>query len=103
MGNELVISRIELRRLLDSHREQLLCDIDRRIGHAVERALVDAGVRSSMISKAEAYRRFGRTAVDDWIARARVREVRDGTGKRIRLSLAQLAACAEQSNIRCRR
>ena len=102
MGEMICISRFELRQLLDAQRQQLLQDIGYRMAQAVEQALVDAGVKSPMLSKAEAYRRFGRAHVDDWVRKGYVRECRDGSGKRIRLSLSQLVERASQSNIPCR-
>lgn len=64
-----------------------------------QRALIMAGELAPYMSKAEAYRQYGRSQVDRWLKEELLTPVKDGTKtSRVRLDRMQLEVLAKSSN-----
>lgn len=64
-----------------------------------QRALEKVGVTPTTISKSEAYRLYGRAAVDRWATQGLITPIRDGLNKsRVRFDRQKLETVAKTSN-----
>lgn len=85
---EVKLDYAELRRLL---KESFAA------GHA--QALEDMGKKKPFMSKAEAYRKYGRTVVDRWINEGLISLIKDGPdSSKIRIERKQIEQVAISSN-----
>lgn len=85
---EVRLNYTELRRLLT---ESFVA------GH--NQAKEDLGVIKPFISKAEAYRKYGRSTVDRWIGEGLIQLIKDGPGSsKIRIERSQIEQVAITSN-----
>lgn len=85
---EVRLNHAELRRLLQ---ESFLA------GH--NQAKEDLGVIKPFISKAEAYRKYGRSVVDRWISEGLISLIKDGPdSSKIRIERSQIEQVAISSN-----
>lgn len=62
-------------------------------------ALTEVGQLKPYLSKAEAYRKYGRTAVDNWITQGVVKEHQDFPNSKVRLCRKELASVAASQNL----
>lgn len=91
--------KLELRQLLDDHEDRLMPRIGNLIERKVSQALIAAGVAKSHISKSEAYQRYGRATIDEWIKKGYLSGIREkGGSSRYRISVIELEQVAAQFN-----
>lgn len=91
--------KLELKQILDDHEDRMLPRIGSLIERKVSEALIAAGVVKAHISKTEAYQRYGRAAVDEWIAKGYLSCVRDkGGSSKYRIPVIELERVAAQFN-----
>ncbi|WON94800.1 hypothetical protein [Sphingobacterium sp. UGAL515B_05] len=62
-------------------------------------ALTEVGQLRPYLSKAEAYRKYGRGVVDNWIAEGIITEKQDTPNCKVRLCRKQLASVAASQNL----
>ncbi len=62
-------------------------------------ALTEVGKLKPYLSKAEAYRKYGRGKVDNWIKMGAVEEHQDFPGAKVNLCRKQLASVASSQNL----
>lgn len=62
-------------------------------------ALTEVGQLRPYLSKAEAYRKYGRGVVDNWIAEGVITEKQDTPNSKVRLCRKQLASVAASQNL----
>lgn len=58
-----------------------------------KRALTDAGISKTEVSKAEAYRRFSRKSVDGWITSGKLKPIKRGSS--VKLSLMSMEGLSQ--------
>lgn len=62
-------------------------------------ALTEVGQLRPYLSKAEAYRKYGRGSVEKWIAEGVITEKQDTPNSKVRLCRKQLASVAASQNL----
>ena len=99
MNDNVILSRKELRRILAERDDEMSDIFAKMVERSVNRALMSAGVVKSHISKTEAYKRYGRCAVDRWIKEGWLSQQKDGDANCIcRISVAELEETASRFN-----
>lgn len=101
----IVMSRIELRELVEENAERMAEAFRAELAATLLRVLGEAGLARSWCLKNEAYLRFGRTAVERWIQSGHLRQIKEGGAScsRCRINVADLEACAARFNTPARR
>lgn len=98
-NDELTMSRIEIKSLLHEQTKALEKIIEQQIETTVNKTLVGTGSLKRFLKKTEAYRLYGRNAIDRWVSQGLLQSHKDGVSAGVyRIDRFELERVAKHLN-----